>query len=54
MPKSRLTFNPGFKPGIKLVRMPEGSLKLVCMPEGGLPLDPGLALWMKAQKLVLL
>ena len=34
--------------------MPEGSLKLVRMPEGGLNLDPGLALWIKAQKLVLL
>ena len=54
MPESRLTFNPRFKPGIKLVRMPDSSLKLVRMPEGGLTLDPGLALWIKAQKLVLL
>ena len=54
MPERRLTFNPGFKPGTKLVRMPDSSLKLVHMPEGGLTLDPGLALWIKAQKLILL
>ena len=54
MPERRLTFNPGFKPGTKLVRMPDSSLKLVHMPEGGLTLDPGLALWSKAQKLILL
>ncbi len=34
--------------------MPDSSLKLVHMPEGGLTLDPGLALWIKAQKLILL
>ena len=44
MPERRLTFNPVFKPGTKLVRMPDSSLKLVHMPEGGLTLDPGLAL----------
>ena len=54
MPERRLTFNPGFNPGTKLVPMPDSSLKLVLMPEGRLTLDPGLALWTKAQKLVLL
>ena len=54
MPESRQTFNPRLKPGTKLVRMPDNSLKLFRMPEGGLTLDPGLALWIKAQKLVLL
>ena len=54
MPERRLTLNPGFKPGTNLVRMPEGSLKLVHIPEGGLTLDPRLALWIKAQKLILL
>ena len=54
MPERRLSFNPGFNPGTKLVPMPDSSLKLVRMPEGRLSLDPGLALWIKAQKLVLL
>ena len=54
MPERRLTFNPGFKPGTKLVRMPDSSLKLVHMPEGGLTLDPRLAPWIKAQKIILL
>ena len=54
MPEKRLTFNPGFKPGTKLFRMPDSSLKLVHMPEGGLTLDPGVALWNKAQQLFLL
>ena len=56
MPERRLTFNPGFNPGTKLVPMPDSSLKLVRMPEGRLTLDSGLALWNKvnAQKLVLL
>ena len=54
MPERRLTFNPGFNSGTKLVPMPDSSLKLVRMPEGRLSLDPGLALWIKAQKLVLL
>ena len=54
MPERRLTFNPGFKPGTKLIRMPDSSLKLVHMSEGGLTLDPGLAPWIKAQKIILL
>ena len=54
MPERGLTFNPGFNSGTKLVPMPDSSLKLVRMPEGRLTLDPGLALWTKAQKLVLL
>ena len=54
MPERRLTFNPGFNPGTKLVPVPDSSLKLVRMPEGILTLDPGLAIWIKAQKLVLL
>ena len=54
MPERGLTFNPGFNYGTKLVPMPDSSLKLVRMPEGRLTLDPGLALWIKAQKLVLL
>ena len=54
MPERRLTFNPGFNPGTKLVPMRDSSLKLVRMPEGRLTLDPGLALWIKAQQLVLL
>ena len=54
MPERRLIFNPGFKPGTKLVPMPDSILKLVRMPEGRLTLDPGLALWIKAHKLVLL
>ena len=54
MPERGLTFNPGFNSVTKLVPMPDSSLKLVRMPEGRLTLDPGLALWIKAQKLVLL
>ena len=54
MPERGLTFNPGFNSGTKLVPMPDNSLKLVRMPEGRLTLDPGLALWIKAQELVLL
>ena len=54
MPERGLTFNPGFNSGTKLVPMPDSSLKLVRMPEGRLTLDPGLALWITAQKLVLL
>ena len=50
MPERGLTFNPGFNSGSKLVPMPDSNLKLV----GRLTLDPGLALWIKAQKLVLL
>ena len=53
MPENRQTFNSRFKPGIKLVCMPEGSLKCVHMPDGGLTLDPALALWIKAQTLIL-
>ena len=54
MPERGLTFNPGFNSGTKLVPLPDSSLKLVRMPEGRLTLDPGLALWIKAQTLVLL
>ena len=45
MPERRLTFNPGFNPGTKLVPMPDSSLKLVRMPEGRLTLDPCLVLF---------
>ena len=49
MPERRLIINPGFNPGTKSVPMPGRRLKLVRMQEGRLTLDPGLALWMKAQ-----